>query len=304
MIRIGTRASPLAMIQADIVRHRLQKSDPTLVVDIIPFTTRGDCTTKSLHDIGGKALFTKELQDALLSNEIDGAVHSLKDVEYHTLPLVLGAYLKRDDARDVLIAKKNQFPERATSSACLGTCSPRRTAQAKGVWPRLSYVDIRGNVGTRLNHVVNGAVDFTILAAAGLKRLGLVGDAFLDAYPMLQQTILPIQTFVPAAGQGVIAVECCPEKQYLFDVLNDPQTQVIAQLERDFAVYLGGNCRTALGVYVDYVNDVKVDQAVTTEPLLMRVFHEGRYYEKNILSLDPFFISSIFTEILKELNQK
>ncbi len=301
MIRIGTRASPLAMIQADIVRRGLQKNDPTLIVDIIPFTTRGDRITKSLHDIGGKALFTRELQDALLNNEIDGAVHSLKDVECHNLPLVLGAYLEREDARDVLITKKGHFPESAVIPACLGTCSPRRAAQAKGVWPQLTYVDMRGNVGTRLNHVVKGTVDFTILAAAGLKRLGLIGRTFSDAYPLLQQTVLSLETFIPAAGQGVITVECRPEKQFLFDALNDRPTQRVAELERAFAVHLSGNCRTALGVYVDYESNTETIGVDGSDRLFMRVFHEGRYCAKHISFVEPYFISSIFTEILNEL---
>jgi hydroxymethylbilane synthase len=291
MIRIGTRASPLARIQADIVRRALQKNDPTLVVEIIPFSTRGDCTMQSLHDIGGKALFTKELQDALLSHHIDGAVHSLKDVEHHDLPLVLGAFLPREDACDVLITKKGIAPDTLDKTARFGTCSPRRMVQAKGIWPNLTYVDMRGNVGTRLKHVENDIVDVTILAAAGLKRLGLWGNGFMKSYPTLQQITLSVDTFVPAAGQGVIAIECLPEKQYLFEAINDVNVKQAALIERAFARHLGGNCRTALGAYVE-----RNDQTFT-----IRAFYEGRYTTKRLTATEPDFINRIILEIVNAL---
>lgn len=291
MIRIGTRASPLALIQADIVRCALQKNDPTLTVEIIPFTTRGDRTMQSLHDIGGKALFTKELQDALLSHRIDGAVHSLKDVEHHDLPLVLGAFLPREDACDVLITKKGITPGTLNKTARFGTCSPRRMAQAKSIWPNLTYVDMRGNVGTRLKHVENGAVDVTVLAAAGLKRLGLWGDDFTKHYPTLQQTTLSLDTFIPAAGQGIITIECLPEKQPLFDAINDASVKQATLIERAFAIHLGGNCRTALGAYVESHDDA----------FTIKAFYEGRYTTKRLASTEPDFIKSIMLEMVNEL---
>lgn len=257
MIRIGTRSSPLALIQATLVRDALMLIHPSKRIDIIPFTTRGDQTVKSLHDIGGKALFTKELQEALLSHKIDMAVHSLKDVELHDLPLVLGAYVAREVANDVLITRRDTalkmsegFPK--DLAGVFGTCSPRRAAQARIVWPGLSIVDLRGNVGTRLQQVVDGKIDATILAAAGLSRLGLLGDAFAEKYPTLQQVMLPIETFIPAAGQGVITLECRPEDVPLFAPINDADTAYCAQLERQFSKHLGGSCRTALGAHVRF----------------------------------------------------
>ena len=252
---------------------------PSKRIDIIPFTTRGDQTAKSLHDIGGKALFTKELQDALLSNKIDVAVHSLKDVELHDLPLVLGAYVAREVANDVLITRRDTalkmgegFPKDLTG--VFGTCSPRRAAQARIVWPDLSIVDLRGNVGTRLQQVVDGKIDATILASAGLSRLGLMGDAFVEKYPALQQAVLPIETFIPAAGQGVITLECRPEDAPLFAPINDVDTAYCAQLERQFSKYLGGSCRTALGAHVRFLGGDSVGEQVRAIQVLS--FFEGR----------------------------
>jgi hydroxymethylbilane synthase len=276
MIRIGTRSSPLALTQASLVRDALMRASPSEKVEIIPFTTRGDSTTQSLHDIGGKALFTKELQDALLSNTIDAAVHSLKDVELHDLPLVLGAYLPREVAYDVLITRKDinensphvRVPD--DLSGTLGTCSPRRRAQATLAWPDVHIVDLRGNVGTRLQHVENGKIGATILAAAGLARLGLLGHVFDEAYPSLQQTKLPIEKFTPAAGQGIIAVECRAENTKLFAAINDPRAEKCAELERQFSKHLGGSCRTALGAHVRFIEDG------TNETIEVLAFYEGR----------------------------
>lgn len=275
MIRIGTRSSPLALTQASLARDELALAHPSKRIEIIPFTTRGDRTLRSLHDIGGKALFTKELQDALLTSTIDVAVHSLKDVELHDLPLVLGAFLPREAPHDVLITPKNhpgnnhdQFPKKL--SGTLGTCSPRRASQAKHAWPDITIVDLRGNVGTRLQHVVDGKIDATILAAAGLIRLGLVGDAFNDKYPTLQQTILPIDTFIPAAGQGVIAIECRPNDVDLFASINDTNTAYCAQLERQFSRHLGGSCRTALGAHVRFIGEE------LSQEIEVLAFFEGR----------------------------
>jgi len=284
MIRIGTRSSPLALIQAGLVRDALALAHPNKRIEIIPFSTRGDRITKRLHDIGGKALFTKELQDALLANTIDAAVHSLKDVELHALPLVLGAYLPRNAAHDVLITHKNRpldlaagalFLDSVSHKAVLGTCSPRRAAQATRAWPAIGIVDLRGNVGTRLQHVADNIIDATILAAAGLARLGLVGDAFARAYPALKQTDLPIETFVPAAGQGILAVECRPDDVSLFAAINDSHTEQFAVLERKFSAHLGGSCRTALGAHARFFG-ARSHEIPHEKVIEILAFFEGR----------------------------
>ena len=337
MIRIGTRSSPLALIQASLVRDALALAHPHKRIEIIPFTTRGDQTTKSLHDIGGKALFTKELQDALLTNTIDAAVHSLKDVELHDLPLVLGAYLPREAPHDVLITRKEVLPHadfpkesyhfqkvlsskavrfeqrnilKYLSSAdiaedctnqnlmklvCLGTCSPRRASQVKRAWPDITIVDLRGNVGTRLRQVVDGKIDATILAAAGLIRLGLVGDAFAEKYPTLQQTPLPIETFIPAAGQGVIAIECRPDDATLFAPINDPNTAYCAQLERQFSKHLGGSCRTALGAHVRFVGGYSTNEP--SKEIEVLSFFEGHTLTRT------FFTTSHLSNEIHEMTE-
>ncbi|MDP3372492.1 MAG: hydroxymethylbilane synthase [Candidatus Paracaedibacteraceae bacterium] len=276
MIRIGTRSSPLALVQAALVRTALQAVHPNKRIEIIPFTTRGDQTLGSLHDIGGKALFTKELQDALLSNKIDIAVHSLKDVETHDMPLLLCAYLPREVAHDVLITKKDIKTNHLTGT--LGSCSPRRCAQAAIVWPDVALVDLRGNVGTRLKHVLDGTIDATILAAAGLKRLGLLGDSFNDTYFALKQTPLSFETFIPAAGQGVIALECRMGEGALFRPINDVKTEQCALVERLLSRHLGGNCRIALGVHARHVDEDSYD-------LDVMAFFEGHTIQR-VLKLD------------------
>jgi hydroxymethylbilane synthase len=224
-------------------------------IEIIPVLTSGDRTMAPLADIGGKALFTKELQEALLSGHIDSAVHSLKDVEAHNLPsLTFAAFLPRSDARDVLITRNDVDSD--ALGIKLGTCSPRRRAQALLHLNSVDVVDIRGNVGTRLERVKSGVVDATILAAAGLTRLG-IGDvrAFEQQYPTLRMTSLDAKKFVPAAGQGILVVEAHVDKASLFEQLNDPLTAHIAHIERAFAAYFGGNCRTALGSFVEPQED-------------------------------------------------
>jgi hydroxymethylbilane synthase len=270
------------------VRDALTLAHPHKRIEIIPFTTKGDRTTQSLHDIGGKALFTKELQDALLNGTIDGAVHSLKDVELHDLPLVLGAHLKREAAHDMLIARKDAAGKADDSSKqTLGTCSPRRRAQAQIALPHLHCVDLRGNVNTRLQRVEEGTVDATILAAAGLSRLNLNETTFESAYPLLQMQPLSIETFTPAAGQGVIVVECRLHDAPLFAPLNDPETAYCAELERCFSKQLGGSCRTALGAYVE-ISEEQTDEQTTTlnakaeKMLTIRVFFEGRTQHKQL----------------------
>eukprot|EP01035_Chromulina_nebulosa_P024920 gene24920-32475_t len=299
MIRIGTRSSPLALIQAKMVHDALTRVHPEKRIQIIPFTTKGDRTTQSLRDIGGKALFTKELQDALLNGTIDGAVHSLKDVELHDLPLVLGAHLPREAAHDVLITRKNTNSCDTASGVVddifkgtLGTCSPRRRAQSQLAFPQFNCVDLRGNVNTRLKHVVDGTVDATILAAAGLARLNLQGSDFDCAYPLLQQRALPVDTFIPSAGQGVIVVECKPVDAHLFEAINDPWSEYCSALERHFSKRLGGSCRTALGAYVREANDNskdpkllgKIEEAVHAKGKAIEIlaFFEGRTQRRQL----------------------
>ncbi len=201
-LRIGTRGSPLAMVQAKTVRSRLAaatgvKEDS---IELVVIRTTGDIIQdRTLAEEGGKGLFTKEIEEALLDQRVDLAVHSAKDMPT-ILPegLMLAACLEREDPRDVFISRKARTLAELPHGASLGTTSPRRQAIAKRMRPDLTIVPLRGNVETRLRKLDNGDVDATLLALAGLKRLGLTEHA---------TNIMSAEEFLPAAGQGAIGIE-------------------------------------------------------------------------------------------------
>ena len=248
VLKIGTRSSPLAMVQATYARDLLIQAG--LEATILPLTTSGDALVdKCLKDLGGKALFTKELECALLEERIDLAVHSLKDVE-HTRPegLAIACVPERADPRDAFIGSASF--EDLPHGAVLGTSSPRRAAQALLMRPDLTIVPFRGNVGTRLTKLENGVASGTFLAAAGLKRLGIT-------LPKMQ--ILEPHTMVPAAGQGALAFECRSGDVALIQALEaheDPLARACVDMERDFLRILGGDCHTPVGVLVASHEDV------------------------------------------------
>lgn len=304
MLRLGTRKSPLALIQGQMVASELQKIYPKTPIHLVPYSTSGDRTTQSLKDIGGKALFTKELQEALLKGEIDGAVHSLKDVECHSLPLVFGAMLKRENPSDVLITHQDISLDlsKPESAIVFGSCSPRRLSQMKQSYPKIIPVDLRGNVGTRLKYVQHRQIDATILAKAGLLRLGYSESQDLQKdFPNLQMTPLPLDRFIPSAGQGVIAVECLLEKAHLFSPINHQKTALLSKIERMFTVYFSGNCRTAIGAYAYFDSAKKL--------FMLDVFYEGTYAQKvlgtlNDLKNTQYIENQIQKLILKTSSKK
>lgn len=241
-LRIGTRKSPLALAQAEEVRARLIAAWPGLEVELAPMTTSGDrFTGSSLADAGGKGLFTKEIEEALLARAIDLAVHSMKDMPAD-LPegLTIGAMLEREDARDRLIGAESL--EALAPGARLGTSSPRRAAQALMRRPDLAIVPLRGNVGTRLAKVARGEVAATMLAAAGLKRLGLHPDG----------KVLGIDECLPAVAQGAIGIECrLGEMQEWLAPLSHQPTEIAVGCERAFLKHLGGSCRAPIAGYAE-----------------------------------------------------
>lgn len=241
-LRIGTRGSPLALTQARMVRDLLAATFPAAPeAAIVPIQTIGDAITdRSLADVGGKGLFTKDIDRALLDGEVDIAVHSAKDMET-CLPagIVIGAALERGDPRDALIGAKSiaDIPW----GGKIGTASQRRQAQLLALRPDLVPVLFRGNVATRLRKLAEGEADATFLALAGLNRLGRseVADAVLDPDDML-----------PAAGQGVIAVvHCAYHAQAAAAVghLNHKPSQICLLAERAMLDALDGTCRTPIG---------------------------------------------------------
>ncbi|MDR7145689.1 hydroxymethylbilane synthase [Rhizobium sp. BE258] len=245
--RIGTRGSPLALAQAHEARDRLMAAHglPEEMFEIVVLTTTGDrITDRSLSEIGGKGLFTQELEEKLAIGELDFAVHSAKDMAT-TLPegLYLSAFMPREDIRDAVIgrtaAKLIDLPHGAT----VGSSSLRRQALIRRMRPDINVITFRGLVDTRLRKLAEGQVDATLLALAGLKRLGKV-DVLTD--------ILDPDTFPPAPAQGAIAIESRigdERMDNLLAAINDPATFDAVSCERAFLGALDGSCRTPIGGY-------------------------------------------------------
>jgi hydroxymethylbilane synthase len=237
-LRLGTRASRLALVQAEMVKALLAAAgaDCTLV----PLTTSGDrIQDKSLADAGGKGLFTKELEDALLRRDIDLAVHSMKDVPTAIPPgLAIAALLPREDPRDVFVSLKAKSLAELPKGARVGTSSVRRAAQVLRARPDLETVLLRGNVDTRLNKLDAGAFDAMLLALAGLKRLGLADRA---------TAILDTRDWLPALAQGAIGIEVRAGEEASVAMLNHRDTEIALSCERAFQSALDGTCRTPIG---------------------------------------------------------
>jgi hydroxymethylbilane synthase len=198
VLRVGTRGSALALAQTTVVAEAVAKASG-LEVELVTITTHGDTSRESLSELGGTGVFASALRDALLADECDLIVHSLKDLPTGTVPgLVIGAVPKRADARDTLCARDGLTLENLPEGAKVGTGSPRRVAQLKARRPDLDVVDIRGNVDTRLGRVAAGDLDAVVLAAAGLGRLGR-SDAVTDTFPLSEVPTAP--------GQGALAIE-------------------------------------------------------------------------------------------------
>jgi hydroxymethylbilane synthase len=244
LLRIGTRGSPLALAQAHEVRRRLAAAHAVdeAAIEIKVIKTTGDAIqNRPLVEIGGKGLFTKEIEQALLDQAIDVAVHSAKDIPGF-LPdgLMLAVCLPREDARDAFISRKAKSFAALARGAVVGTASPRRQAMVKRLRPDLQVVPLRGNVETRLKKLDAGEVDATLLAMAGLNRLGLAEAATAP---------LDLDDFVPAVGQGVVALETraadAPTRQKLAPI-GDAAAATALLAERAFLAVLEGSCRTPI----------------------------------------------------------
>ena len=244
-IRIATRKSPLALWQAERVAFLVQ-TQMGVDTELVPMSTTGDRQTQwNLAEKGGKGLFTKELEDALIQGDADLAVHSAKDMPTDCPPgLSLSAFAERDDPRDVLILKDGMEKPKV-----MATGSPRRQAQLKDRFPQCHWIQLRGNVETRLRKIAEqDDADGTILAAAGLARLGLTG------YPGLKFMHLPVSDMVPAAGQGAIAIQTRSGDKEEYMSLGNPTTQKEVSIERRVLESQGGGCQVALGVCVQQGN--------------------------------------------------
>lgn len=251
-VRIGTRGSPLALAQANMFAALIHEaSGGEIATTLHTFTTTGDkILDKPLQDAGGKGLFTKELDRAQELNEIDIAVHSLKDVTV-TLPehLYLAAFLEREDPRDCLIGPYATIAD-LPQGAIIGSSSLRRQAQLKAARPDLTVVMFRGNVQTRLRKLAEGEAQATILAAAGLRRLGMIDKA---------AGILSIDEMLPAGGQGIIGATLrldAPDwLKALAEKIDNPEARLAALAERAFLRKLDGSCRTPIAAHFRLTDD-------------------------------------------------
>ena len=243
LFRIGTRGSQLALAQSRLVQTALQRQHPDLDVELITIKTTGDrFVDAALSTVGGKGVFVKEIEDALTAGRVDCAVHSMKDVPTELAPgLVIAAIPLREDPRDMLISSVggglHDLPQRAR----LGTSSLRRMALVHAVRPDVDVVALRGNVDTRLRKLDDGELEAVVLAAAGLRRLGIVRPS---------AAILDPETFVPAIGQGALAIESRDDATRSRLVpLDDANSRVAVSAERAFLARVGGSCHTPLAAH-------------------------------------------------------
>lgn len=251
-VKIGTRGSPLALYQARLVQSLLMKQtgQPIEIFPIQILKTSGDQIKGELKDFGGKGLFTKELEEALLDGRIDVAVHSMKDVPtvgHQALNIM--AILERADVRDAFISKEHQTLEGLPKGALIGSASIRRRAQLSAMRPDLKFCLLRGNVGTRLKKLAAGECDATLLACAGLRRLGQDSD--------ITQAV-DVDVMLPAPAQGAIGVEGRKgdtRVQELTVSLNDRQTDLAITAERAFLRALDGSCRTPIAALATLEGD-------------------------------------------------
>jgi hydroxymethylbilane synthase len=246
-LRLGTRKSPLALWQAEHVRARLLAHHPDLRVELVTITTEGDrILDRSLARVGGKGLFTKELEQSLLDAHIDLAVHSLKDMTA-TLPagLTLATTCEREDPRDALVSNRYADLASLPAGARIGTASLRRQCQLRAAFPRLEIVTLRGNVNTRLSKLDAGEFDAVILAVAGLKRLGFENRIRARLDPELS---------LPAVGQGVVCIECRANDvatHAFLAALEHSGTRICVRAERAFNAALEGGCQVPIGGYAE-----------------------------------------------------
>jgi hydroxymethylbilane synthase len=254
-IIIATRGSKLALWQAEFVQAELRKRNPELKVELSKIKTTGDkILDVSLAQVGGKGLFVKEIEEALLRNEADLAVHSMKDVPTEFPPgLHLAVVCEREDPRDAFISRTRHFME-LPAGARVGTSSLRRSSQLLNIRPDLIIHTLRGNVETRVRKLDEGQFDAVILATAGLKRLGLQHRI---------TEVLPFAISLPAIGQGAVGIECRIEDEFVHTLimpLNHRETSVCVQAERAFLKHLEGGCQVPIAAYA------RMEQRAKTPP--------------------------------------
>lgn len=259
---IATRASRLALWQAEYVQGTLQSLYPSCQVSLLTMTTRGDqILDRTLSKVGGKGLFVKELETALLDGRADLAVHSLKDVPVDMQsPFALSVVMERDDPRDAFVSNDFASLDTLPQGGVVGTSSLRREAQIRQKHPHLVVRPLRGNLDTRLGKLDRGEYSAIILAAAGLRRLGLASR--IKGY-------LSAEDSLPAAGQGALGIEIIQARadmQEWLAPLAHPETTACALAERAVSRVLGGSCQVPLAAYAETLGDILTIRALVAEP--------------------------------------
>lgn len=303
-MKIGTRGSALALTQARGIAERLKNQWPALTVDIVVIKTKGDIMQDvPLAAIGGKGLFVKEIEDALLRGEIDIAVHSMKDVPAE-IPdgLEITIVSEREDPRDVLVSKKGAKIEDMSAGARIGTGSLRRGFQLRHLFPHMEIVPLRGNLDTRIRKIQSENLDGIIVAAAGMRRMGWTDR--ITQY-------IPVEIMLPSVGQGVLGIEMRNDDtntRNAASFINHPQTWREVTAERAFLKKLGGGCQLPVAAYA-----VKKEHTLTITGLLgsldgkMLIKDEVRGHSKNANALGVMLAERLLAKggqaILEELYQ-
>lgn len=259
-IKIGTRKSKLALAQTNMVVNEIKKYFPSINIEVVHFTTKGDkVLNKPLINIGGKGVFVTEIEDALINKEIDLAVHSAKDLPLKLQDnLTISAVLKRGNYRDTLVTVKGKKID-FSRKIIIGTGSNRRKLAFKNLYPNAAFKDIRGNVDTRLNKLYNGEYDGIILAMAGLERLDLLSDSRFTFTPF------DYKDFVPAPCQGIIAIESRNnDLTEILSKINHKDTFYSFQTERHILNILNADCGMPLGAY-SFVENNKINAVYTSD---------------------------------------
>ena len=279
-ITIGARGSKLSLAYVEKVKELLLKKNRELKEENINFKaikTSGDIHQNiKLSEIGGKNLFCKEIEEKLISDDINIAVHSLKDMEsVEDDRLTIGAYIKRNDYRDVIISNKIKGIEDLKNKIVIGSSSRRRELQLKKINRNISVVNIRGNIDTRIQKLEEGKLDGIILAAAGVKSLKLNNKISIS---------FETEKILPAVGQGIIAVQCKKNDEvakFFLKNINDPETELCAKAERKMLQVIGGDCETAIGVFASINGD-----QIKLEAELFSLDGSKRFYLKSFASVN------------------
>lgn len=284
-LRIATRQSPLALWQAHFIKQKLHLAHPELHIEICGMTTTGDKLQKGpLHQSGGKRLFVKELEQALLAGKADIAVHSMKDVPLDFPEgLGLSAICEREDPRDAFLSAQYAALTELPPGAVVGTASLRRTSQLLALHPLLNIQPLRGNIDTRLRQMEEGRYAAIILAAAGLIRLGL--QTKIKSY-------FSPEEFIPAAGQGALGIECRVDDHETLKcirVLDHPATHRCVTAERALSHHLQGGCQVPIGAYAINEGDQLVLHAIVASPdgqMILRAQASGPHSDPEKLGIE------------------